>query len=136
MSQDRAPGKAVELPPLPGSDDTIAALATAPGHTALAVIRLSGPNAFVVAKQVIDPWPATPRQTTLGQIIDPRSGALLDRAIVVRYDAPRSYTGEDMVEITSHGGHLVPATILAALIGAGARLASAGENSLLFQPSR
>jgi tRNA modification GTPase len=87
-------------PPLPGSEDTIAALGTSPGQSALAVIRLSGPKAFSVARRVVTSWPPVARQAILSEIADPRTGMQLDRAIVVRYESPRSYTGEDLVEIT------------------------------------
>ena len=112
---------------LPGGDDTIVALATAPGRAALAMIRLSGSRAHQIAQRIILPWPEGPRIVQLAAIVDPRSGKLLDRAIVVRYDAPQSYTGESLVEITSHGGAVVPSTIIGALIDLGARQALPGE---------
>jgi tRNA modification GTPase len=112
---------------LPGSTDTIVAVATAPGRGALAVIRLSGARAFRIARALVASWPASPRRATLSAIGDGHSGALLDRAIVIRYDQPHSYTGEDLVEITTHGGALVPSTIVAALIDQGARQAMPGE---------
>ena len=114
---------------LPGGDDTIVALATAPGRGALAVIRLSGRRAFEIARTLIATWPALPRRLALSDITDGRddTGMLLDRALVTRYDAPHSYTGEDLVELTTHGGILVPGTIIAALIDKGARQALPGE---------
>ena len=112
---------------LPGSGDTIIALATAPGRSALATIRMSGTRAHLVAQRVVQLWPGHPRTARLSPIVDPRSGELLDRAIIVRYDAPHSYTGEDLVEITAHGGAVVPNTIVAALIDQGARQAEPGE---------
>jgi tRNA modification GTPase len=111
---------------LAGVDDTIAAPATPAGRGALALIRVSGPHCHRICKQVIDPWPGSARVATLASVHD-RNGARLDRGIVVRYDSPASFTGEDAVEITSHGGSTVPATILAALIAAGARIAEPGE---------
>ena len=115
------------LEALPGSEDTIVALATAPGRAALATIRLSGARAHEIGQRLIQAWPDAPGLARLSPIAEPRSGTLLDRAVVVRYDAPRSYTGEDLVEITSHGGAVVPATIIAALIDQGARQAEPGE---------
>ena len=112
---------------LPGSEDTIVALATAPGRSALATIRLSGSQAHRIAQRIIKSWPAAPRAMCLSAIVDLRSGELLDRAMVVRYDAPHSYTGEDVVEITSHGGTVVPNSIIAVLIDQGARHAHPGE---------
>jgi tRNA modification GTPase len=112
---------------LPGSEDTIVAIATAQGRSALAVIRLSGDRAFEIARAIVAPWPDTPRRLTLSAIRSQQSGVLLDRALVTRYDRPHSYTGEDLVELTTHGGALVPSTIVAALIEHGARQATAGE---------
>src|SRR5690349_14478793 len=111
---------------LPGASDTIAAQATAPGKSALAVIRISGPQAHAIGRGMARRWPELPRVAVLSSVHD-ASGALLDEAIVVRYDAPQSFTGEDAVEITTHGGAVVPATVLAAAIERGARLAIAGE---------
>jgi tRNA modification GTPase len=112
---------------LPGSEDTIVAVATAQGRGALAVIRLSGPRAFEIARSIVASWPGVPRRVTLSAIEAPHSGTLLDHALVTRYDRPHSYTGEDTVELTTHGGILVPSTIIAALIERGARQAMPGE---------
>lgn len=110
----------------PTGDDTIVALATAPGRGAIAVIRLSGPLAHEIASELIRPWPTAPRSATLSEI-HTRQGDRLDQAIVTRYDAPRSFTGEQVVEIACHGGHVVPTSIMAALVDAGARVANRGE---------
>jgi tRNA modification GTPase len=106
--------------------ETIVAQATAPGRGALAIVRLSGPTAHAVARDALDNWPASPRQATLSAVLD-LSGETLDRSIVVRYDAPASFTGQDAVEIITHGGLVVPATVVAALVARGARLALPGE---------
>ncbi|GLC24569.1 tRNA uridine-5-carboxymethylaminomethyl(34) synthesis GTPase MnmE [Roseisolibacter agri] len=108
-------------------DDTIAALATAPGRGALAVVRVSGPSAFALVETVAAPWPPAPRVATLLTLRDPRTGERIDRALVTCFPAPRSYTGEDVVEIATHGGTAVPAALLAALAAAGARPAAPGE---------
>jgi tRNA modification GTPase len=112
---------------LPGSDDTIAAIATAQGRSALALLRLSGPRAEDIARTVVHPWPRAVRRATLSTISDPRTGSVLDRGIVTWFAAPHSYTGEPLVEMTTHGGAVVPATVLAGLISAGARIAMPGE---------
>jgi tRNA modification GTPase len=112
---------------LPGGGDTIVALATATGRGALATIRMSGPDVAAIGRAILSAWPSRPRQAALVTITDPTTGAVLDRGVVVRYEAPRSYTGEDLVEITTHGGVVVPGTVLAALIAHGARQATAGE---------
>jgi tRNA modification GTPase len=109
-----------------GAGDTIVAEATLPGRGALAVIRLSGSRAQEIARALCNRWPERPRTSTVVHLRDPR-GVPLDEAVVVRYDAPASFTGEDAVEITTHGGFTVPATVVAALIEQGARLALPGE---------
>jgi tRNA modification GTPase len=107
--------------------DTIAALATPLGRGALALIRLSGPRALEIAKSVLTPWPLTPRRATLVTVRDPETAEVLDRPIATLYEAPHSFTGEHAVEITTHGGAIVPAAVLAALVTAGARPALPGE---------
>lgn len=107
-------------------DDTIAAIATAPGRAALGIVRMSGPRAQEIARQMVTPWPDGPRRVTLARI----TGAdddVLDEAVVVFYQAPASFTGEHVVEITCHGGPVIGATILAALVARGARPALPGE---------
>jgi tRNA modification GTPase len=108
-------------------DDTILAIATAPGRGALAIVRLSGPAAHTIAARVLSPWPVAPRRASRCSITEPDSRAVIDRGIVTIFVAPRSYTGEDSVEITTHGGYLIPAAVAAALISAGARQALPGE---------
>ena len=107
--------------------DTIVALATAPGRSAVAVVRLSGVGAFATAARLVEPWPLTPRRATLCAVRDPATGTLLDRALVTAFPAPGSYTAEDVVEIATHGGAVVPASVLAAAEQAGARAALPGE---------
>ena len=107
-------------------DDTIVALATPPGRGAIAVIRLSGNAAHEIAAGLIHPWPIPTRVSTLAELYS-RDGAQLDQAIVTRYDAPRSFTGEDLIEIACHGGQVVPATVMAAVVASGAREATRGE---------
>lgn len=107
--------------------DVIAALATPPGRSALALIRVSGRGAHAIAATILRPFVAEPlREARLADAVD-ADGELLDRSLYVAYRAPASYTGEDLVEISTHGGLLVPAEVLAALIGAGARPAAPGE---------
>ena len=106
--------------------DTIVAVATAPGRGALAIVRLSGPRAHAIARATLDRWPDAARRVVLSPVRD-ASGVELDQAVVTRYDAPASYTGEDAVELVTHGGSVVSATVSAALVGRGARLAAPGE---------
>lgn len=108
-----------------GGTDTIVSLATVPGRSAIAVIRLSGDRARVIAERHIDPWPVNASESRLCMVHD--EGKVLDQAVVTAYVAPRSFTGEDVVEISTHGGHVVPASVMTALIGSGARQALPGE---------
>ncbi|HYH81088.1 MAG TPA: tRNA uridine-5-carboxymethylaminomethyl(34) synthesis GTPase MnmE [Longimicrobium sp.] len=112
--------------PLP--DDTIAAIATAAGRGAVAVVRVSGPQAREVLRRVAPAAAdAAPRVQRLAAIRHPETGELLDRALVTLFPAPGSYTGEDTGEISTHGGALTPQLVLGALLAAGARPALPGE---------
>jgi len=107
--------------------DVIAALATPPGRSAVALVRLSGCGAFDVAAAVVRPFaPDAPRTARLARLVHPLNGEALDEALYTVYRAPASYTGEDVVEIATHGGLLVPAEVLGALLVAGAREAAPG----------
>lgn len=112
---------------LPGGKDTIVALATPPGRSAISIVRMSGPEAYEIAGCVIHPWPLEPRRSSLCRVTDGARARVLDQALVTVFVAPDSFTGEDLVEISGHGGHYVPATVMQTLIGCGARPATAGE---------
>ncbi len=121
----------VKDPPLhltvgPGSDDTIVAIATAHGRAAIALVRVSGARAHEIAGTVVRPWPIAVRVARLCTAVD-AGGAVLDHPIVTVYDAPRSYTGEPVVELATHGGSIAPTLVVAALVAAGAREALPGE---------
>ena len=108
--------------------DTIAALATAAGPSAIALVRMSGPEAFQILQALTpDGDPLAPRTASLRSLTDGSGGDLLDRALVTAFPRPESYTGEDMIEISCHGGWLVPRLILDACLAMGARLAEPGE---------
>lgn len=109
--------------------DTIAAVATAPGAGALAVIRVSGPEAHDILRALASGPGASPpaRVATLVELTDPVTGEALDQVVTVRYDAASSPTGEDLVEFSCHGGWLVPSLVLEACLEAGARRAEPGE---------
>jgi tRNA modification GTPase len=111
---------------LPGAADTIVAMATPPGRGALSVVRVSGRRAHEIGRCVLARWPDRARQAILSEVHD-ASGSSLDQVVVVRYDAPQSFTGEDSLEISTHGGMVVPTTVVAALVAHGARMAAAGE---------
>jgi len=108
--------------------DPIVALATPPGRSAVALIRLSGRGAFDVAARALHPFhPDPPRTVRRVRVVHPATGAPVDDALAACFRGPRSYTGEDLVELSTHGGLLVPAAAVAALVAAGARPARPGE---------
>jgi tRNA modification GTPase len=108
------------------ADDTIAAISTPPGEGAVAVIRVSGPEAITLARRIFRSGrELTPRTLHFGVFAE--NGERLDEGLLAVFPAPRSYTGENMAEIHCHGGVLVSARILEALLRAGARAAEPGE---------
>jgi tRNA modification GTPase len=121
-------------------EDCIAAIATAPGAAGLAVVRVSGPGALAVADAVFEGGrtlaAATGHTLHHGWAVDARppgaaGGAVrLDEVVAGVFRAPRSYTGEDTVEFSCHGGGLPARRVLGALLAAGARLAGPGEFTL------
>ncbi len=105
--------------------DTIAAVSTAPGRGGVALIRISGDRApEIAAKLGVDGIEA--RESKLA-IVKDASGRPLDRVLATRFEAPASFTGEHVVELSCHGGALVPALLLDAACAAGARVAEPGE---------
>ncbi len=105
--------------------ETIAAISTPPGEGALAVVRVSGPSAFIIAGRVFSKSVQSGR-IHVGRIID-HVGVTLDEVVVTTFRAPHSYTGEDVIEISGHGGPVVSASVLQAVLTAGARAAGPGE---------
>jgi len=106
---------------------TIAAVATPPGVSGVAVIRVSGSAAAEVVGRLTGRLPL-PRSATLVTIRDPRDGAPLDQGLVLWFPAPASFTGEDCAEFQIHGGRAVVAAVLAAVVRVdGVRLAEPGE---------
>ena len=110
--------------------ETIAAIATPPGEGALAVIRISGEKALAVSDAVFRaakaPSATEERRVVFGKIVD-TAGSVLDEVLLTVFRHPRSYTGEDLVEISGHGGPVVASRVLAAVLTAGARMARPGE---------
>src|SRR4029077_842674 len=88
--------------------DPIVALATPPGRSAVALLRLSGRGAFAVAERVLTPWRPDPPRTVFRARLAPPGGAAVDDCLAVCFPAPHSYTGEDVVEISTPGGLLAP----------------------------
>ena len=127
------------------SGDTIAAIATAPGRGGVAVVRVSGPEAFSVGRKVTSAdgrvvgWSAdrmTNRISAQHALFYDlpsehrsirSSEHVIDEGILLSFKAPHSYTGEDVVEFQCHGGAVTPRRVLEACLGAGARLAGRGE---------
>jgi len=112
-------------------DDTICALTTPTGVGAIAVIRISGKNAFQIASNIFKPEANTPfiqiesHKVTLGQILN--NEAPVDEVLLTKFVAPNSYTGEDVVEISCHGSWYIQQELMKALIDKGCRMAGPGE---------
>ncbi len=114
-------------------DDTIAAISTPLGESGLAVVRLSGAEALAVAERIFQPVgkssltpSAAPTHTIhYGRIV--RNGSVVDEVMLAVLRAPRTFTRENMVEISCHGGLLPAKLVLDAILGSGARLAEPGE---------
>jgi tRNA modification GTPase len=104
---------------------TIYAASTAPGRAAVAVVRISGPEAAPAASALAGALPQ-PRRAALRTLSTPQ-GEPIDRGLVLWFQGPASYTGEDLVEFHVHGGPAVVAGLLEALAGQGLRLAEPGE---------
>ncbi|MEO0113978.1 MAG: tRNA uridine-5-carboxymethylaminomethyl(34) synthesis GTPase MnmE [candidate division WOR-3 bacterium] len=111
-------------------NDTIAAIATPPGIGGIAVIRLSGNSALTIADKIFvgkRPTQCPTHTIHYGKIINPKNQMIIDTVLLSVFRKPKSYTGEDMVEISCHGGTFVADTILKILLEQGARLAQPGE---------
>ena len=114
-------------------DDTIAAIATPLGEGALAIIRLSGPDALAVAEKCFEPIGAASSKPTeadtrtlhYGNIV--AEGRTIDEVLLAVMRAPRTFTREDTVEITCHGGMVASQAVLQTVLTAGARSALPGE---------
>ncbi len=109
--------------------DTIAAIITALSESAISVIRLSGDEAIEIADKLFskDLLKRKSHTVTYGHIIDPVDKAVIDEVLLTVYRAPKTYTREDIVEISCHGGVLVTKKVLELVLSAGARMATNGE---------
>ncbi len=111
----------------PNDKDTIVAQATAPGRGALDIVRLSGPDSAKICAAFLDPDPQTkPARYNYTARAKGLKG-VLDRLTAVRFEAPRSYTGEDAVELYCHGGGAIARRLVELAVEAGARVALPGE---------
>ena len=114
------------------SGDTIAAIATAPGRGGVAIVRVSGPEAFAIAERLTGCAPAVDqavfsRFSSYSSDSSPAGKSIIDTGLLLAFKSPRSYTGEDVVEFQCHGGAVTPRRVLEACLAAGARLARRGE---------
>jgi len=108
--------------------DTIAALATSASPGGIGIVRISGPESLSIAKNLfqIDNESIQPRYAHVGQILD-NDGGHLDQGVLLWWPGPRSYTGEDVVELHGHGGAVNMRRLLQAVYAGGARPAERGE---------
>ena len=113
---------------LPYDQENIVAIATPPGIGALAVVRLSGKDLKPLYKEFTHKKPKN-RFALFTRLYHPKNNHILDEVVVTYFKAPGSYTGEDIIEISCHGGTAVKNSILQAAIDGGARLAQPGEFS-------
>ena len=107
--------------------DTIAAIATAPGQSGVGIVRVSGPQATAIARQMLGFEPR-PRYAHYGPFLDTR-GELIDEGIGLYFPNPHSFTGEDVFELQGHGGTVILDLLLRTVCELGARLARPGEFS-------
>ena len=113
--------------------DPICAIATPPGKGAIGVVRLSGEGALEIAARAFrgkDPRRLQGGRFTLGEVVDPATGEVLDQALLLVFRAPHSYTGEDLVEFQTHGSPAVLRRVMEVLVSLGARPAGRGEFTL------
>jgi tRNA modification GTPase len=111
--------------------DTIAAIATAPGESPLAIVRLSGPKAKEIIESIFRGAGLENKKASYGRLYG-ANGEQIDEVVVIFYQKPHGFTAEDLVEIVCHGGHVVPNQVLKILCDKGARLAE--PESLRFAP--
>ena len=107
--------------------DTIAAIGTPPGEGGIAIIRVSGPASLAIAGEVFrpmragDPCEYAGYTVHYGKIVESADGEVVDDGLVTVFRAPRSYTGEDSIEISCHGGFATTQRLLLSVLRAGAR---------------
>lgn len=110
------------------AQETIVAISTPPGRGGIGIVRLSGPHALDIGTGLVR-LRGTPEHARgrLAEIPDPDTGATIDEAVVTYFAGPRSYTGEDLVEIAAHGSPVILEMLVRLAIRSGARLARPGE---------
>lgn len=110
---------------MPARTNTIAAIATAQGRGGIGIVRLSGPKSAAIAREILGKTPK-PRHAHYTDFFD-QTGTLIDQGILIYFNAPHSYTGEDVLELQGHGGIAVLQLILQRCLFLGAQLADPGE---------
>ncbi|MBX9670941.1 MAG: tRNA uridine-5-carboxymethylaminomethyl(34) synthesis GTPase MnmE [Candidatus Obscuribacterales bacterium] len=117
-------------------DDTIAAISTPPGTGAIAIVRISGPEALNILRKIFSlspdqfkslDWESRSHEAVHGYIWDPESAEVIDEVVVIANRGPITYTGEDIVELNCHGNPLIQKELLDLAIKLGARLSQRGE---------
>lgn len=114
-------------------EDTISAIATAPGEGGIGIIRLSGGDSFAIAEKIFESKNGLKvgnipsHRVTYGKVVDPKDGHVMDEAIMLTMKAPYSYTKENVVEFHCHGSSVALKNILSLTLTEGARLAEPGE---------
>src|SRR3984893_2128037 len=112
--------------------DTIVALATPPGRSALGVLRMSGPDSLAIARSLIgdSEFQPKPANVILKSIRKLSTGESIDHALLTYFKKPNSFTGEDLVEISCHGSPIILRQVIDAVLKLGGRLAGPGEFTL------
>jgi tRNA modification GTPase len=112
--------------------DTIVALATPPGRSAIGVVRLSGPISLAIARSLIgdSKFQPKPAHVNLRTIRNLSSGESIDRALLTYFKTPDSFTGEDVIEISCHGSPIIIREVIDSVLSLGGRLAGPGEFTL------
>lgn len=123
-----------EKPVVSALDDTIAAISTPLGEGGIGVVRISGKDSIVIAENIFRGEKAVRQlpshRVSYGEIVDSQTGGVVDEVLLSVFLAPKSYTAEDLIEISCHGGQLVLTRVLEQAVRAGARLAEPGEFTL------
>jgi tRNA modification GTPase len=113
---------------LHSEEETIVAQATPAGYGGVGVVRVSGPLCRKIAEGVIGSLPAV-RMASYRTFLD-EDGAVCDQGLALFFEAPNSFTGEDVLELQGHGGPIVIQSLIQAIVKMGARMAAPGEFSL------
>ncbi len=111
------------------TEDTLVAIATPPGRGGIGVVRLSGDRAIEIAAGLIRfrTLPLETQRATLGEFVDPKTARVMDQVVVTCFRRPRSYTAEDMMEISCHGAPVILKYFVECCLEGGARAAEPGE---------